>query len=373
MGSGLEVRLTESRDELPLNRAQWNALAEQGTSNTVFQTFEWFDAWWTAFGSNHRLFLLTVHRADAVVAVAPLMLTRGPLGLNVLEFTGTPNSDYQDLLVSADCGAACDAIIDRLVAERRRWQMVVLRNLPSGSPTIAALDAACARQGLRVTNLERQPCPAFTIRGHQDEVRRLSDRYSVRRAIKKLAVRGAVQFRKLDSIEAIDRQLPVFFEQHARRWAGSRAPSPFSQQPYCDWYRALAHAAHEAGWLHFSVLECGGVPAAFHFGFSYAGVLSWYKPSFSPDFARESPGTTLIQSLIEDASTHGLLELDFAGGMEPFKIRFSNVQRECLNLRIFPRGLLGTAFIAGARMRAALGRALKPSRSREPAEPTREF
>lgn len=373
MGSGLEVRLTESRDNLPLTPAQWNALAAQSPTHTAFQTFEWFDAWWSAFGSNHHLFLLTVHRAGAIVGVAPLMLTRGPLGLRVLELAGTPNADYQDFLVSAAGESVFDAIVDFLVRERRRWAMVVLRNLPSQSPTVVQLHAACARRGLRVMDLERQPCPALAIRGRHAEVRQLLDRYSIRRAMKKLASRGAVRFRKLDGIEAIDRYLPMFFEQHTRRWAGSREPSPFNHRSFCDWYRALAHAAHHAGWLHFSVLECGGTPAAFHFGFDHAGVLSWYKPSFNPAFARESPGTTLIHSLIEDACARDFGELDFAAGAEPFKVRFSNLQRECLNFRIFRGGLLGLAFVCGAAVRSALRRALRAWRPGDPAETPKDI
>ncbi len=370
MGGGLQVSLTEARDRLPVSRAQWNALVAQSPTHTAFQTFEWFETWWSAFGASYRLFLLTVHRGDTIVGLAPLMLTRGPLGLRVLEFVGTPNADYQDLLVSSDRDATCIAIVEFLVRERRRWHMVVLRNLPSQSLTRASLGRACERLGLRVMDTERQPCPALAIRGREDEVGQLLNRYSIRRSARKLASRGTVRFQTLDTIEAIDGYLPAFFEQHARRWAGSREASPFNEPRFCDWYRALAHAAHRAGWLHFSVLQCAGTPAAFHFGFNYAGVLSWYKPSFNPDFAKESPGTTLIHHLIEDARARSLDELDFAGGLEPFKDRFSNIQRECLNFRIFRRGPLGLTFVAGARIRGMLRRALTTWRRRGIADST---
>ena len=347
----MQVRLTESRDSLPLDRAQWNGLAAQNATHSAFQTFEWFDTWWTAFGPRHRLFLLTIHQAGSIIGIVPLMAVRGPLGLRQLEFIGTPNADYQDLIIPERRDEAVRAVCEFLHGVRGRWDMIVLRNLPSGSPTIGVLQTACAQLGLRLMDMERQPCPTLQIRGREEEVRQLLDRYSVRRSIRRLATRGALAYRTLDTPEEVGHWLPVFFEQHVRRWQGTNDPSPFTDEAFCAWYRDLAQAALAGGWLHFSLLECGGQPAAFHFGFSHGGVLSWYKPSFSPEFARESPGTALISRLIQDATDRGLGELDFAAGLEPFKDRFSNLRRECLNLRIFSGPLLHAGFVAGGRLR----------------------
>lgn len=347
----MQVRLTESRDRLPLDRAQWNGLAARNATHSAFQTFEWFDTWWSAFGPRHRLFLLTIHQAGSIIGIVPLMAVRGPLGLRQLEFIGTPNADYQDLIIPDHCDAAVRAVCEFLHGVRGRWDMIVLRNLPSGSPTIGVLHTACAQLGLRLMDMERQPCPTLQIRGREEEVRQLLNRYSVRRSVRRLATRGALSYRTLDTAAEVDRWLPVFFEQHVRRWQGTNDPSPFTDEAFRAWYGDLAQAALAGGWLHFSLLECGGQPAAFHFGFSHGGVLSWYKPSFSPEFARESPGTALISQLIQNATDRGLEELDFAAGLEPFKDRFSNLRRECLNLRIFSGPLLHAGFVAGGRLR----------------------
>lgn len=351
MPLGVQIRVAESRDSVPLSQSQWNGLVAQSPTRTAFQTYEWFDTWWAAFGSRHRLFFLSAERAGAIIGFASMMVVRGPLGLRQLEFTGTPNADYQDFVLGSDAKDVIPAFVSFLSRERRHWDMIVLRNMPTTSPTVAALNVACAALGLRIMDIERQPCPALVVRGREREARQRVDRYSIRRALRKLQARGPTRFRVLDDIESIDRNLEVFFRQHELRWQRTRTPSPFHDSEFRGWYRELAHAAHRAGWLHFSVLECGGVPAAFHFGFNHGGVLSWYKPSYAPEFARESPGTTLIHHLIEDVVARDLSELDFAEGMEPFKERFSNTWRECLNLRIFSKGFFGMAFVAGARMR----------------------
>ena len=124
----------------------------------------------------------------------------------------------------------------------------------------------------------------------------------------------------------------------------------------------MADTLGKAGWLHFSMIECGTKPAAYHFGFCYNGALSWYKPSFDHEFAGQSPGTVLIRYLIEDASSRKLRELDFSGGEEPFKDRFSNNRRTNLNLRVFSRRSLHLAFTTAARLRDMAGRAWRAKR-----------
>ncbi|HEU0225961.1 MAG TPA: GNAT family N-acetyltransferase [Steroidobacteraceae bacterium] len=354
MTSGMQVVLTESRDQVPLDRERWNALASANPVSTAFQTYEWFDSWWTAFGGQHRLHFLTLHDGGEIVGFAPLMRTRGPLGLRQIEFTGTPNADYQDLVVPAHRADAIDALCRFLHAGRRSWDMVVLRQIPADSPTIPDMRAACARAGLGLLEGERQPCPGLLLHGQEDPLNQMLDRYSIRRAIRKLERHGPLSLRTADEPGEIERLLPQFFEQHVRRWQSTDSPSPFTHEAYRRWYRELAHAASAEGWLHFSVLRCGETPVAFHFGFCHGDTLSWYKPSFEPDFARDSPGTALVCRLVEEAGRRGLRVLDFSAGREPFKARFSNVERECLNLRIFARPLLHSLFRAGAGARRLL-------------------
>lgn len=349
----MQVRLAESRDQVPIGRDAWNALAARNPTSTAFQTYEWFDTWWSAFGARHRLFLATVHDAGQVIGIVPLMLVRGPLGLRQLELIGMPNADYQDVILPERREAAVAALCRFLVGQRSRWDMMVLRNLPENSPTVREFRAAFGAAGLGVMDMERQPCPTVLLRGRESEATQLLKRYSLRRRLRKLEQRGPVKFRILDSETEIDEALPGFFEQHIQRWQRGDDPSPFTMQAYRDWYRALAHAARRAGWLHFSVLECGDRPVAFHFGFQFGRTLSWYKPSFDWEFHRESPGTVLISRLIESAITLGLDELDFSSGTESFKLRFSNAETININLRVFASPILFRVFLGGAHLRRA--------------------
>src|SRR5262245_34628864 len=170
MPAGIQVRLQEARDAVPLSRAEWNALAAGNAVSTVFQTHEWFDTWWSAFRGSRRLFLLTVHEDGTPAGFLPLMRVRGPLGLRQLEFTGTPNADYQDFVLPRRRAESMRALCEALAAMRGDWDMMVLRNLPADSPSVAGLAAECRRLGLGVMDMERQPCPTLRIRGREPEV-----------------------------------------------------------------------------------------------------------------------------------------------------------------------------------------------------------
>jgi hypothetical protein len=70
-------------------------------------------------------------------------------------------------------------------------------------------------------------------------------------------------------------------------------------------------------------------------GFDYDGVITWYKPSFDPEFASRSPGLVLVQHLIRYAVDQGRRELDFTLGGESFKSRFTNSARKTVRIQIF--------------------------------------
>jgi CelD/BcsL family acetyltransferase involved in cellulose biosynthesis len=85
----------------------------------------------------------------------------------------------------------------------------------------------------------------------------------------------------------------------------------------------LKHLA-PSGNILFTVIRSKGVAIAYHFGFIFNKTLTWYKPSFDPDFLKHSPGEVLIKELLEYASYKDLDIFDFTVGKESFKLRFAN-------------------------------------------------
>lgn len=332
----ISVQLIERRADIPLTAFAWNALVGRNETNSVFQTYEWFDAWWQTFGASHQLFFLLLRSNDAVVGFAALMLRRRLLVGARLEFVGTGNADYQDVVVLPEHkAAAMTAICDFLHEHAARWRSAWLCNVPSQSSTLNHLRSVGAAHQLYLVEEAMLRCPSLQLQSEQHEAERLLKKYSMKRPLNWFAARGEVQFRHLSSPAEIQRQLPVFFDQHARRYRAAGRASLFESASQRAFYVTLAGALHSAGWLQFSVVEFNGEPIAFHFGFDYSGSITWYKPSFEVRFAEHSPGLLLTRKLIEDGMARSRREVDFTIGDEPFKDRFANMSRFNETLRVY--------------------------------------
>jgi CelD/BcsL family acetyltransferase involved in cellulose biosynthesis len=360
-GDTIRFVLSRRLEELPVNGQQWNALVAQTAGASVFQTYEWFESWWTTLGGKNELFVVTMWDDQALLGIAPLMITR-LTGLRRLEFTGTANADYQDFILGRRAAELLPLLGRHLFERRDAWDLIVLRNVPTESPTYTILPAAMRSLGLGVTDFERVSCPTLQISSRPAEVGKLLRSYSVRRRLKRLRQDGEVTFASCKTSDQIEHYLPLFFEQYQVRRRGSTAARSFHQPEMRAFYLALAKALLPRGWLHFSVLECGKRPVAFHFGFEFDGRLYWYKPCFDPAMARQSPGTVLLSFLIRDGLERGLAELDFTLGAEPFKYRYTSVERYNANLRIFKRRWQYSAALGVAWLRRTASQWYRPYR-----------
>jgi CelD/BcsL family acetyltransferase involved in cellulose biosynthesis len=253
-----------------------------------------------------------------------------------LMLIGTSNqaSDYADFIVRRGAGCARQAIVDWIAAGHAGWTELALLNLPAESPSLAALATAEALPSALAQFAA--DAPARILDDHAADLR-CANKKSLRRHLNGFRRDGSLHWQRLHGSAEIEAHLEPFFDQHVARWAGTGSPSPFGDPRQRDFYRRLAERLGAAGLLHFSVVLFDGRAIAYHFGFEFDGVLTWYKPSFDPALQRRSPGEVLIKCLLDDAIARGLREVDFTVGAEPFKFRFANRLRRVYRLRAYRR------------------------------------
>jgi CelD/BcsL family acetyltransferase involved in cellulose biosynthesis len=170
-------------------------------------------------------------------------------------------------------------------------------------------------------------CPALSIEKSRAFAETCLRKRSLVRHTRTLARLAPLEFKHvLDGDEVTD-LLPHFFEQHRDRrfMAGDR--SLFDDVRQRRFFERVAQVLLDAGWLRFSVLRWRDELLAFHFGFYYDRVFTWYLPSFNVDHARNAPGEVLLHKLLADALAGDAREFDFAVGDTPHKERFANVKR----------------------------------------------
>ncbi|MCK4585932.1 MAG: GNAT family N-acetyltransferase, partial [Gammaproteobacteria bacterium] len=113
------------------------------------------------------------------------------------------------------------------------------------------------------------------------------------------------------------------------------SPSLFLSERNKEFYRLLAKMLLPQKKLLFSVIKYNGTPLSYHFGFDYNSSLIWYKPSYSREYSKKSPGVLMIRYLINYALDNNRSELDFTIGDESFKKRFTNSERYNSTLIIY--------------------------------------
>jgi len=233
------IRFVLSRQlaELPVNGQQWNALLAETAGASVFQTYEWFESWWTTLGGKNELFVVTMWDGQTLLGIAPLMIVRRT-GLRSLEFTGTPNADYQDFILGRRAAELLPLLARQLFERRDAWDIIVLRNVPNDSSTFAVLPATMRWLGLGATDFERVSCPMLQISSRPADVERSRRRYSLRRRVKGLQQHGDVTFMRFETqsqvsttchsssinIRSVAEVLPPTGHSTVRRYARSTKP-----------------------------------------------------------------------------------------------------------------------------------------------------
>ncbi len=349
----MHIEWIDQFQDIPLSPRQWNDLVSKNDTNTIFQTYEWFESWWKVFGKKHQLVFLVAYDLDTIVGFVPLMLVDNLYGNKSLHFAGDTNSDYCDFVIAGNHMNVISEFMKYINTVVTDWNTITLLNIPGQSITLACLQTICHEQGYNIDVKHRVKAPALVIDGRQEEALALVNKYSVKRHLRKINEHGGIEFINLNRKEQIMAYMDIFFEQHIERCRLKNMESQFVDKDNRQLYIDLIESLNHTDWLLFSVLLHKGEPIAFHFGFNYNNKIIWYKPTFSPSHRAYSPGTLMLKCLVEYAVDIKSDELDFTIGDESFKSRFSNCIRTNQNVVMYRSKILCMFLML---MRKAYGR-----------------
>lgn len=342
------MQIRRHQDLSQLEADAWDQLAAASEPSTVFQTHAWHRAWWTAFGDQHELLLLSAHEGGRLVGIAPCCVT----DRRAVRFLGHGSSDYADLLVPPARDDVREALWRSALEAARGWRRLELRCLLLGSPSLPAL-RRCSVRGLTDP---ATACP--TLRAPMPgDFRMAAGRHRVRRSTRWFRRREGFRVTHHRSPAQVLPLLDDFFAQHCRRWQETPTPSIFQQPAARRFYEAATVQLGEAGALRFTRMSIEDRPAAHHFGCVHAGTFSYYKPTFDLEFAARSPGVALLGELLELAQEERLREFDFSLGDEAYKRLYANDARQSVNATFYASSLEHSV-VAAARAAKGLARPL---------------
>jgi CelD/BcsL family acetyltransferase involved in cellulose biosynthesis len=329
------VHITEAHDPdvFAAIKEEWQGLVERSERATIYQTWEWNEAWWRAYGRGKRLRLVLVRDRGRLIGLAPLY-TSNHLGtpLRRIAFLGTGASDYMDVITSDERAPEVVAAVVRHLIGSRAYDLIDLQQL---RPEAHLRDLVeCRPQALphphRMQATVMEPCPFVTLPPAWDEyTKRLGKKMRsnlsyydrlLPKTFENVEVRLAEESELGEGMEAL-------FDLHQKRWNERLLPGVLGGSKVQQFHKQVAERFHANGWLRLHLTRIDKRTVAALYCFCYRRRYYYYLGGFAPDLAKYSLGTVLTAHAMRQAISEECEEFDFLRGAEPYKYRWMPEER----------------------------------------------
>lgn len=305
-------------------RGEWNALLHRSMVDQLFLTWEFQYTWWQHWGEG-TIYILAWRDQGELVGIAPLYVARVNGARHVRLNGGTEVADYLDLVIAPGYEQpVVRCLLDWLCgAEAPAWDVLELVNVPEGGVAHTYVPANAASRGWEVDIKVEDVCPIVPLPGTWEEYLAMlsrHQRHEIRRKIRRIELETKVRWYIVNQSHDLDAEVDRFIRLHE---LSSPAKEAFMTDEMKRFFRALARAMWEAGWLQLSFIEVFGEAAASMFCFDYLDSILVYNSGYDPDkYFEFSPGIVLLSYCIRHAIEIGKRKFDFMQGGEEYKYRF---------------------------------------------------
>jgi hypothetical protein len=299
---------------------EWDALAATSAVEHPFLTHDWIRLWWECFGKDRTLHIIAVRENGALVAIAPMVIdTQRLLGfrLRTLAIIWNAHVPRCDFLVREQRGAIYQAIWNHIAGERRRWDLLLLPQLPDGSMILTELNDAASAGGFLVATRASGSLPFVTIAGtwktYVDSLPR-TIQSGLRHRTERLTRLGPLERERiLPGSAALPLDLREAFQM-------DDATAEHTPQRFGDggraFYAKLATTPGIRDFVRLHYLRAGDRRVAFDLSLQYRDVLYLMKGGSRPEFGDYAPLNILASLNLENCYRENVRRYDFVGMQE---------------------------------------------------------
>lgn len=371
----LRLEFVSDAPTLSTLRAEWNDLSARAERPSPCMTFDWFEAWWAAFGAPARPSVLAVRDSEGLRALAPMMLSwRREWGLDwrIASSCTNAHSAVGGVLVAERADECLDEMLRHFDGTQAEWDLLRFDYITKGMG-LERLEERLRRRKWPYLVEQKRTGPVLDIDRPWDAFLQglgKAFRESTLRKVRKALETGArvcIHSPAGDTDALVERA----FDVAARSWSGRKGTAIMSTGQLSGFYRRLCSAAAREGWLCLAFLEQGGKDLAFELSLDYGGVRHNLKMAYDEECRSLSAGVVLRFHTLKDAFERGLRAFHFLGDREAHKDHWANRWEDHYRLTVFNRRAIPLAryFVSGpVRVRARrnpylrrLWRLLRPS------------
>ena len=316
---------------------EWNDLLHRSAADTLFLTLEFQRTWWRNLGEGDLL-ILAVRDDGELIGIAPLFATTDSEGQRRLSTVGCVEvADYLDFIVAQGREEAVySALLDYLVSPSAlAWDVLDLCNIHQDSPTLRALPPLAEDRGWAVSTTRDDVCPVVTLPRTWEEYLQILDgkqRHEIRRKMRRAGAQAALRWYIVGREHDLVARVEDFLDLMA---ASTPAKAAFLTPRMRDFFRHLARATYEAGWLQLAFLEIGDQKAAAYLNFVYDNRVLVYNSGLDwQTFPKVGAGIILTAYCIRHAIERGREVFDFLQGDERYKYEFGGQDVEVRRLLV---------------------------------------
>lgn len=357
MPSTQSISLITSWSEVRQQLApHWDEILERSAYPSVFQTWDYIDAWMGQAGVAFTPQVIVVEENGEPIVIAPMtlgpMMVMGKPLLRQLTFLGCGGfglSEYLDFLIPE---GREQELLPAIFAELKgatggQWDVINFPLMRAEAASTSWLrEHLTAHMGVRLEPEDRCDSPYLPLPASWDDFmgsRSPSFRKAFKRKWNKLHREHEVKLLEVGVDCSVEDGIEHIVHLHNQRWG--EESQAFSDAQFAALHRELAPRLHDAQRLCVILLEIDGEIAAGRYDFIYRGVLWNYQSGWLPKYQKLSPGVVMLGHSLQWAMRHGLKEYDFLIGESAYKASWSSAKRQLASLQAFhPQSLRAKAF-----------------------------
>lgn len=314
----MDVKLTDTPDAFDL--PEWRDLVSKDPNRHIFATPEWNRLWWSTFGEDKKLYVLTFLDPEPV-GLAAVMLDKPEEGGRLRFVGGDDLTDYIGPLSAEpkDLPAIAEALVTYLRDETSDWSWFDAKCLPVPFGFAEWLVEAADRLGLSFT-IDQDEVTAVLPLPHSFEsyLSQLpsKQRHELRRKMRRFDEKGPGASLTTAGGRSLLVELATFIGMHR----GSEGMKGKFMGPHRSiFFSRVAEAFQPLGWLSLDFLTAGEQVLASTFSFAYERTFYLYNSAYESSAAALSPGVILAARLIARSIEQGFDRFDFLRGKERYK------------------------------------------------------
>lgn len=316
----MKIYYIDNVEELYKVQSQWEDI--YNSSNSKTNPFLNFYRVLALFNLNKTIQkfktrIAVVERDNKIVMFLPLSIRKIYAFINVIYFAGAEFADYNDFLINPQYEYLIEDVLKKILSRR---DICILRGIKEESKLLKPFLT------LHSHSEETTHSPYINLVEKSSDYYEVSDESAIKDArynIRRLSKNGKIDFVIIKK-ENYKSEFEKLVTMHQHEWNSKGMHSMFDDYRCIQYYNELFKQSDCNKQLFMSKVIVNDVVISYFFGFIVDNSLLYYKPTYSIEHSKFSPGKIHIYFLIKYCVENKIPYFDFMVGVEEYKFKWTN-------------------------------------------------